>query len=198
MKFNSFFSILPVGVVLLVQSCATTTTIRGNISDYKPAMGEWVRTGGYRLLIKEAGAEVKINYINPSQGSINVSHSKISIEDKIIKIEVTLSDVNYPGSHYALIYDDKTDTLRGKYTYPRGTFDVTFVRDASTATRPTTSIPLPQDMKIVPPNPNLPPDIKSFSGKWFGVWDRILQHVLVVEEIDPPHVIAIYAWGASA
>lgn len=197
MKSNIFLSILLVGIVLLLQSCATTTMIRGNLSDCKPVMGDWIRAGGYRLLVKEADGKVKVRYINPSQGNINVSQSKMSTEDKKIKIEVTLYDVNYPGSHYALIYDEKTDTLRGKYTYPRGTIDVTFQRDTSTVTRPTTSIPLPQDMKIVPPNPNLPPDIKSFSGKWFGVWDGILQHVLVVEYISPPNVTAIYAHGSA-
>jgi hypothetical protein len=157
MKSNIFLSILLVGIVLLVQSCATTTTIRGNLSDCKPVMGEWVRAGGYRLLIKEADGKAKINYINPSQGNINVSQSKMSTEDKKIKIEVTLYDVNYPGSHYALIYDEKTDTLRGTYTYPQGILNVAFVRDASTLTRPTVPILLPQDMEIVPPNPDLPP-----------------------------------------
>jgi hypothetical protein len=44
----------------------------------------------------------------------------------------------------------------------------------------------------------VPKQVAEFSGKWFGVWDNILDHTLVVEEIDPPHVIAIYAWGASA
>ncbi len=108
-----------------------------------------------------------------------------------------MSDVNYPGSHYALMYDEKTETLRGKYTYPRGTFDVTFVRDASNITKPTTPIPLPQDMKIVSPNPDLPPEVKFFSGKWFEVWDGILQDVLVIEQINAPNATAIYAYGSA-
>lgn len=195
MKLNVYLSIFWVWIALLLQSCATTTTIQGNLSDLKPVIGEWVRAGGYWLVIKEAEGKVKINYINPSQGNINVYQSKISIEDKKIKIEVTLHDVNYPGSHYAMMYDEKTDSLKGKYTYPRGTIDVTFVRDASSLSRPTQSIPLPQDMEIVPPNPNLPPKIKAFSGKWFGVWDGILQHVLVVEQINPPNTTVIYAYG---
>jgi hypothetical protein len=33
-----------------------------------------------------------------------------------------------------------------------------------------TSIPLPEDVQIVPPDPNLPPEIKAFSGKWSGSW----------------------------
>lgn len=198
MKSNIFLSILSVGIALLVQSCATTATIQGNLSDLKPVMGEWVRPpGGYRLLIKEVDGKVKVNYINPEQGNINVSQSKVRIEDGNIKIEVTLSDVGYPGSHYALMYEEKTDTLRGKYSRPQGTINVTFVRDTSHVTKPTTPIPLPQDMEIVPPNPGLPPGIKAFSGKWFGVWDGILQHVLVVEQISPPNVTAIYAYGSA-
>ena len=204
MRSNTFFSILLFGIALVVQSCATTATIQSNLSDLKPVMGEWVRPPrGYRLLIKEADGKIKVNYISPEQGNINVSQSKMSIEDKKIKIEVTLSDVNYPGSHYDLMYEEKTDTLKGKYTYPRGTVDVVFVReasfarDASNVAKPTTPIPLPQDMKIVPPDPNLPLGIKTLSGKWFGVWDGILQHVLVVEQINPPSVTAIYAYGSA-
>ena len=34
-----------------------------------------------------------------------------------------------------------------------------------------TSIPLPEDVQIFPPDPNLPPEIKAFSGKWSGSWE---------------------------
>lgn len=197
-KSNIFLSTLLVGIALLVQSCATTATIQGNLSDLKPVIGEWVRPpGGYRLLIKEADGKIKINYINPEQGNINVSQSNVRIEDRNIRIEVTLSDVGYPGSHYELTYDEKTDTLVGKYIHPQRTSNVTFVRDLSAAARPTVTILFPQDMEIVPPSPDLPPGMKAFSGKWFGVWDRILQHVLVVEQINPPKAIAIYAYGSA-
>lgn len=198
MKSNIFLPVLLVAIAFLIQSCATTATIQGDLSDLKPVMGEWVRPPrGYRLLIKEADGKIKVRYINPEQGNINVSQSDVRIEDGNIKIEVTLSDVDYPGSRYALIYDEKTDTLRGTYTYPQGILNVAFVRDASTLTRPTVPILLPQDMEIVPPNPDLPLEVKAFSGKWFGVWDGILQHVLVVEQINPPNVTAIYAYGSA-
>ncbi|MBU4582128.1 MAG: hypothetical protein KKH02_06945 [Proteobacteria bacterium] len=65
-------------------------------------------------------------------------------------------------------------------------------------TRPTATIPLPQDMKIVAPEPTLSPEIKAFSGKWFGVWDGILEHILVVEQINPPDATVIYAYGKAA
>jgi hypothetical protein len=53
-----------------------------------------------------------------------------------------------------------------------------------------TSIPLPENVQIVPPDPNLPPEIKAFSGKWSGRWgwqDRRnndgVDAVLIVEKI---------------
>lgn len=58
-------------------------------------------------------------------------------------------------------------------------------------------VPLPYDLKIVPPTTDCPVEYGIYSGKWFGVWDAILDHVLVVEEITPPTVIAIYAWGIA-
>ncbi len=65
----------------------------------------------------------------------------------------------------------------------------------ATPTRPTAAIPLPQDMMIVAPEPTLPPEIKAFSGKWFGVWEGVLKHILIVEQINPPYATAIYAYG---
>jgi hypothetical protein len=38
-------------------------------------------------------------------------------------------------------------------------------------TRSLTSIPMPENVQIVPPDPNLPPEIKAFSGKWSGSWE---------------------------
>ena len=67
----------------------------------------------------------------------------------------------------------------------------------ATPTRPTATIPLPQDVKIVAPEPTLSPEIKAFSGKWFGVWDGILEHILVVEQINPPNTTVIYAIGKA-
>lgn len=129
MRLKTFFLILSLALGLIIQSCYSTI-IKVSLVESKPVMGSWRRiSGGYQLLIKEADGKVIINYVNPSQGNINVSYSKISMEDNKIKIEVILSDINYPGSHYELIYDDKKDTLNGKYTYPKGTSDVTFIRD---------------------------------------------------------------------
>ncbi|HEV2054337.1 MAG TPA: serine hydrolase domain-containing protein [Methylomirabilota bacterium] len=49
---------------------------------------------------------------------------------------------------------------------------------------------LPADTRIVPPSPNVPPDVSRFSGAWNGAWkDRTGAdaqcHTLVVEEVFP-------------
>lgn len=129
MRSRVFFLIFSLALGLLIQSCYGTI-MKVSLVDSKPVMGSWRRTsGGYQLLIKEVDGKVIINYINPSQGNINVSYSKISMENNKIKIEVTLSDTNYPDSRYVLFYDDKADTLNGKYTYSGGTPYVGFMRE---------------------------------------------------------------------
>jgi hypothetical protein len=45
-------------------------------------------------------------------------------------------------------------------------------------------VPLPQDIKIVPPKPIVPQKSAAFSGMWVGSWDGMRDEVLVVEEID--------------
>jgi len=59
------------------------------------------------------------------------------------------------------------------------------------------SVPLPSDLRIVQPSTGVSKELGVFSGKWTGVWDGILNHILVVEEINPPHAIAVYAYGAA-
>ena len=57
--------------------------------------------------------------------------------------------------------------------------------------------PLPGDVTIVPPAPDVPPAIAAFSGRWAGQWGHTLDHVLVVEKIDGRSVIFIYSWGVA-
>lgn len=61
-----------------------------------------------------------------------------------------------------------------------------------------TSVPLPPNAKVTPPAPDTNADRAQFSGKWTGIWDGALPHVLVVEEISGNGAVAIYAWGDSA
>jgi len=57
-------------------------------------------------------------------------------------------------------------------------------------------IPLPPDIEIVAPAPDLAKEIAAFSGKWKGVWDGAgLEAILIVEEIDNNQAKIIYAWG---
>jgi hypothetical protein len=56
-------------------------------------------------------------------------------------------------------------------------------------------VPLPTDVTIVLPDPTIPKDLAGFSGKWVGVWDNVLNHVLVVEKVEPTSASVIYATG---
>lgn len=63
---------------------------------------------------------------------------------------------------------------------------------------PPSVAPLPTDVRVVPPEAAVPQQLAAFSGKWSGVWDGILHHILVVEEITPPHAaVIVYAWGTA-
>ncbi len=66
----------------------------------------------------------------------------------------------------------------------------------------------PEGVKIIPPNPQLPPEIKAFSGVWEGTWgfsshgggmENHLRATLIVEEIvSPEKVRLVYSWGPTA
>jgi len=66
------------------------------------------------------------------------------------------------------------------------------------------SIPLPDDLQIVPPDDSCPQEIKALSGKWGGEWYspvagiRPLPVVLVVEKVDGSKAQIIYAWVESS
>lgn len=56
----------------------------------------------------------------------------------------------------------------------------------------------PEDSEIIPPGPDIPESLAQFSGRWFGVSDGILDHLLIVEKISSPAEIrAVYAWGVA-
>jgi len=59
-------------------------------------------------------------------------------------------------------------------------------------------VPLPDDVRIIPPDDGIAPDKAAFSGTWGGVWAGISQkHVLVVEEILSEGAKVIYALGPN-
>ena len=57
---------------------------------------------------------------------------------------------------------------------------------------------LPDNVKIIPPGPKVPKTLREFSGKWLGVSEGVLDHLLVVEKIsDNLEVNAIFSWGVA-
>lgn len=74
--------------------------------------------------------------------------------------------------------------------------------DPATVTFGSSRVPIPKNVRIVPPGPEVPRARAIFSGKWFGSWiggldGSTLTHILIVEEIqvNPPRVIVVYALG---
>jgi len=53
--------------------------------------------------------------------------------------------------------------------------------------------PLPNDINIISPSPNLPKEIAVFSGKWAGTWDIGMSSILVVEEIQDTWGQVVYS-----
>jgi putative ABC transport system substrate-binding protein len=62
---------------------------------------------------------------------------------------------------------------------------------------PVSGVPLPESIRIVPPDRRVAPELAAFSGKWFGTWegDVKAEAILIIETIDPPHALGIVAWG---
>ena len=58
-------------------------------------------------------------------------------------------------------------------------------------------VPLPANVEITPPAAVVPPALAAFTGRWAGQWDGLLPHILIVEEVQPPHARVIYAWGTA-
>jgi hypothetical protein len=118
------FSRLPILILLVVTGIASA-------ADLSPLVGRWQRTdGGYVIEIRNIAQDGKIaaGYFNPRP--INVEKAQASKEKEIIKVEITLRDVGYPGSAYTLVYVAEKDVLLGYYYHAvsRQYFDVLFVR----------------------------------------------------------------------
>ena len=56
-------------------------------------------------------------------------------------------------------------------------------------------VPLPDDMAIVLPGADIESGLAGFSGIWGGVFEGNLNHVLVIETIEPDSANVIYAMG---
>ena len=99
--------------------------------DFSKLKGRWERPdGGYVLEIRDIAADGKADavYFNPSP--IKVESTQVSSDGGVLKVFVTLRDVNYPGCTYTLAYDPQSDQLFGKYyqATAQQTYDIAFAR----------------------------------------------------------------------
>src|SRR5262249_31311021 len=62
---------------------------------------------------------------------------------------------------------------------------------------PVSGVPLPDNIRIVPPDRRVAPALAAFSGRWVGAWEGAStgEMILVVEAIDPPQARLILAQG---
>lgn len=69
---------------------------------------------------------------------------------------------------------------------------------AASALADPSTVSLPKLVTVVPPAPEIPHERARYSGWWYGKWNAVLPHILIVEEIPVegwPTVV--YGWGQS-
>jgi hypothetical protein len=60
------------------------------------------------------------------------------------------------------------------------------------------NVALPATLDIVAPAPSISPDIRALSGKWYGMWNNTLEHILVVEAIKgKDDITCVYGYGTA-
>jgi hypothetical protein len=127
----------PIGKVVLIFLLTCTfqvapgTVFSAEQPDFKPFVGEWVRTdGGYIIHVRDIkpNGSVEAGYFNPSE--INVAEANVSEWKGLGKLFIKLQDEGYPGSTYTLYYYAEKDALAGFYyqAVMKQTFEVVFVR----------------------------------------------------------------------
>ena len=115
-KKRTIIMVLALVIVCTVLAGFVVPLLAEQPADYKPLVGQWVRTsGGYVLDIRnvQPDGKMELAYFNPRP--INVSKAQANIETGRIKIFVELRDKYYPGSYYTLTYDPQSDRLVGVY-----------------------------------------------------------------------------------
>jgi len=100
--------------------------------DFAKAKGRWARMdGGYVLAINavDGDGRAEAAYYNPNP--IKVAWGKVTNEGAVLKLNVELRDVNYPGCLYKLSYVPATDRLVGTYfqAQQQQTYEVEFARE---------------------------------------------------------------------
>jgi len=59
------------------------------------------------------------------------------------------------------------------------------------------SVCLPHDVTIVPPHGSVPVEQAAFAGQWAGLWEGVVPHILVVEQVMLDRALAVFAWGRA-
>jgi hypothetical protein len=101
---------------------------------FAPLVGRWLREdGGYVIEITEVmpDGRLKAAYFNPSP--IHVSRAAAVELEGSLKVGIELTDVNYPGCLYTLVFNSALDQLQGQYFQAGSgqTYDIAFVRMAA-------------------------------------------------------------------
>ena len=65
------------------------------------------------------------------------------------------------------------------------------------AARSGPGVPLPPDVRVVR-GEDVPLARAAFVGKWYGLWDGQVEHILVVQDVSASGASVIYAWGETA
>ncbi len=210
-----FFLAVLILVAMALCSCATMNSSvplvppDPNLPEIKAFLGKWEGIWYDRQYTGSLAASLKI--IKNEQGNINVIYSrggsqewKIEKGSEIKKPEfyrnekgemVLYFGKSRLGSNFEFWIDD--GNLNGWIVGSSATIVM-----RRTTMNPLTSVPLPQIVQIVLPDPNLPLEIKAFSGKWGGRWwdpkfSGGLNTVLIIEKIDEHQATVVYGWGDS-
>ena len=114
------------GIVLSIEGCSTQ---KKDLTEQ--LTGSWLRSdGNYTIDISEAEPDGRLvaMYFNPNP--IHVGRSGWRIKEGVLQVYIELSDENYPGSIYQLIYHEDTDELSGTYyqAVTKQTYQVYFKR----------------------------------------------------------------------
>jgi len=115
--------------------------------------------------------------------------------------------IEFGGSgipHFVFTMSKDRTTIAGERDY-RGRINTVTMKKITTVslsfeeeTEISKKIPLPQDVKILPPSAELPYQISIWSGKRGGVWiEEGLESILIVERVDMEKMDVIYATGPS-
>ena len=121
-------------------------------------------------------------------------------------LDVAVLSLGYPGLSIDINKADRKVFAIGVAT--RGAWnacqEAVLGRPTTAQQSPSTSqpslrlpVPMPSDLRIVPPASDVPPTQAAYSGIWVGKWDDTLDTALAVAEIRDGRIRGVYAWGTA-